>query len=329
MTERSDCVVTVAPADAPAPRVLFVAREGSPQRRPLAGYLMALGAASCFAATASIAARLVRTGSSAWDLGQLRILGSFAVLAALVIVRPRSLVLPRRMWGFVVVFGLVALLGTQATFYAALQRLPVAVTGLLQQVGPMAVLFVGLFMARRAPRSVWLVCGAAFAGLYLVSGAYRFELIRQDAVGIAFALASAACFASYFVVGERLAGASTRAIMTWGYAVAAAGWLLFDVVARHVPKLPPTATRRFDVVLLVVFGTLVPTVLNTAALRRLGAPAGALTTVATPALSGLIAWFALNEHLAAARIVGGIVTLAALGWIEVQDIRATRRERDG
>ena len=104
----------------------------------------------------------------------------------------------------------------------ALQRLPVAVTGWIQQIGPMAVLVLGLALGRRhPPSSVWLACGVAVVGLYLVSGAYRFELLRQDGVGIALALASAACFATYFVVGEQLAVLPTRTILTWGYLVAA------------------------------------------------------------------------------------------------------------
>jgi drug/metabolite transporter (DMT)-like permease len=249
------------------------------------------------------------------------------VLAAL---RPRAVALPRHAWRHVVVFGLFALLGTQATFYAALQHIPVAVTGLIQQVGPMVVLVVGLAAgARRPPRSVWLACGIAFAGLYLVSGAYRFRLFRQDALGVALALASAACFAAYFVFGARLVEWPARAILTWGYAVATGGWLLIDLVHRQLPSVPSSGSHRFDVAFIVLVGTLVPTLLNTAALRRLGAAAGALTTVATPPLSGLVAWIALDERLGPARIVGGAMTLAALGWIEVRDIRASRRAPAG
>ena len=79
--------------------------------------------------------------------------------------------------------------------------------------------------------------------------------------------------------------------------------------------------------IIVLVGTLIPTLLNTAALRRLGAPASALTTIATPPLSGLVAWIALDERLAPARIVGGTLTLIALVWIELVDIRASRRWR--
>jgi drug/metabolite transporter (DMT)-like permease len=313
----------------PVPPGLFRAREGNPARRPEAGYALALGAAVCFALSASVAARLLRTESSPWDLAQVRIFGSCAVLAVLAVLRPRTVALPRRVWGHVVLFGLVALLATQATFYAALQHIPVAVASLLQLVGPMTVVVIGLAVAGRTPRAVWLACGTAFAGLYLVSGAYRFGLVRQDASGIALSLASAACFAGYFVFGDRLAGWPARAVLTWGYAVATAGWIVIDLVWRRLPDLPDTGIRRFDLVILVLLGTLIPTMLNTAALRRLGASAGALTTVATPPLSGLVAWIALDERLALPRIVGGVMTLAALAWIEVRDIRASRSSRRG
>ena len=315
----------------PAPEELFTARAGNPERRPAAGYGLALGAATCFALTASVAARPGPDGHR--RRGTSPSCGSSArssCLRLLAVLRPHAVTLPRRAWRHVVVFGLFALLGTQATFYAALQHIPVAVTGLVQQVGPMVVVVVGLAVGRRRPpRSVWLACGVAFAGLYLVSGAYRFRLFRQDSVGIALALASAACFAVYFVFGERLAGWPARAILTWGYAVAACGWVIIDLARRQLPELPSSGIRRLDLVVIVLLGTLIPTLLNTAALRRLGAPAGALTTVATPPLSGLVAWVALDERLAPARIVGGAMTLVALGWIEVRDIRASRSPRGG
>jgi drug/metabolite transporter (DMT)-like permease len=320
-------VPTLTPGDS---HEFFTRRAGTPRRRPLSGYLLALAAAACFAISASVAARLVRTDTSPWDLSQLRILGSFATLAVLALIRPRRLVLPRPLWVHVVAFGLLALLGTQATFYAALQRLPVAVAGWIQQVGPMAVLVVGLALGRRRPpRSVWFACGLAFAGLYLVSGVYRFRLIRQDGIGIAVAFASAACFAAYFVSGERLTSLPARVILTWGYAVAACGWVVVDLVRRDVPELPSSTARRIDLMVIVFVGTFIPTLLGTAALRRLGAAAGALTTVATPPLSGLVAWIALDERLATPRIVGGAITLIAVGWIEVCDIRAARDRRDG
>jgi drug/metabolite transporter (DMT)-like permease len=308
----------------------FTRRAGTPRRRPMSGYLLALAAAGCFAISASVAARLVRTDTSPWDLSQFRILGSFATLAVFAVIRPHRLALPRRLWAHIAAFGLLALLGTQATFYAALQRLPVAVAGWIQQVGPMAVLVVGLALGRRRPpRSVWLACGLAFAGLYLVSGVYRFRLIRQDGIGIALALASAACFAAYFVSGERLTGLPTRVILTWGYAVAACGWVVVDFVRRELPELPSSTARRIDLVVIVFVGTFIPTLMGTAALRRLGAAAGALTTVATPPLSGLVAWTVLDERLATPRIIGGVLTLIALVWIEVCDIRATRSPRRG
>ena len=192
----------------------------------------------------------------------------------------------------------------------------------------MAVLVLGLALGRRhPPSSVWLACGVAVVGLYLVSGAYRFELLRQDGVGIALALASAACFATYFVVGEQLAVLPTRTILTWGYFVAAIGWVVIDLVRQRLPVLPATGAQRVDLVIIVLVGTLIPTLLNTAALRRLGAPASALTTIATPPLSGLVAWIALDERLGPARIVGGTLTLIALVWIELVDIRASRRWR--
>ena len=37
----------------------------------------------------------------------------------------------------------------------------------------------------------------------------------------------------------------------------------------------------------------------------------------------------LDERLAPARIVGAALTLSALGWIEVRDMRATRSSRSG
>jgi DME family drug/metabolite transporter len=303
---------------------LFATRPGAPTRKPLAGYALALGAALQFGVAGNVATLLIRDGTPASDLAQLRVLGSAALLLAAVPLRPVALRLPARRWPGVLAFGAVGLALVQLTYYQAIARVPLAVAGLLQQTGPILVLLVSVVAYRRRPSlGVWLLVGASLLGCWLVTGAYRFGLAPQDGAGVAWALASAAAFAAYFLIGERLvASLPLRAVLTWGYLVGAAAWLALDLAAGDPPPVP-AGPALAGVAVVVVVGTLVPVAMATLALRLLGGPALAVSNVAVPAFSGLIAWFALHQRLAASQLAGAVLALAALGALQVVDVRTT------
>jgi drug/metabolite transporter (DMT)-like permease len=301
---------------------LFAARPGAPPRRPLAGYLLALSAALCFAVGGNVATVLMRRGLPVTDLAQLRVAGSLAVLLALAPVRPGTLRVPGGRRAGLVAFGVVALTALQLTYYQAIARVPLAVAGLLQETGPILVLFAAVALQRRRPSPlVWLLAGLALLGCWLVTGAYRSGLAGQDAAGVAWALASAGSFAVYFLLGERLVAAlPLRAVLTWGYGVAALTWLAIDLASGHGPE-PVAATAWLGVAVVVVPGTLLPVAMATLALRWLGAPAAAISNVAVPALSGFVAWFALDQRLAGPQLAGGVLALAAIGLLQAVDVR--------
>ncbi len=313
------------------PTAVFGTRPGAPPRRPLAGYALTLAAAANFAVAGNVAAALMRDGVEPVDLSQYRILGCFVPLLLFAALRRRLGGVPPRALPALLTFGVVGTALVQLTYYGAVDRIPIAVAGLLQLTGVIvALLFSVLVYRLPTSRMVWPLAAVALLGAFFVIGGQRLGLHGYDTVGIALAGASAVCFAAYFLVGERaVARLPLPTVLAWGYLAASATWVVLDIAWLGPPALP-AAGKLAGISVVVLLGTLLPIVMATAAIRLLGASAASLSNVATPALSGLLAWFALGQHLPALQIVGGVVALGAIGVLQVIDVRRTRtRTRTG
>ncbi len=98
-------------------------------------------------------------------------------------------------------FGLTAVAGCQLFYFAAMQRMPVAVALLIQYIAPVLIVIAVWVRTRRAPSTAVLIGSVvAMTGLVLVvdiSGA------RFDLLGTLFALCAAVCAAAYFVIAGR------------------------------------------------------------------------------------------------------------------------------
>lgn len=98
-----------------------------------------------------------------------------------------------------VVLGLV-IGGMNASFYLAIDRLPLGIVGAIEFAGPIALAAAGL----RTPRNR-VALGLATAGVAMLTRAHW----AGASLGLVFALANAALFALYIVLGHRCATATT------------------------------------------------------------------------------------------------------------------------
>jgi drug/metabolite transporter (DMT)-like permease len=67
---------------------------------------------------------------------------------------------------------------------------------------------------------------------------------------------------------------------------------------------------------VVIVGTLVPFVLLVMALQHAPAPRVAVVATLEPVLATAIAWVVHDEALAAAQILGGMLVVAAVAWVQ-------------
>jgi drug/metabolite transporter (DMT)-like permease len=287
------------------------------RRRPRFGYLLAAVAAGMFAVNGSIAKLLLEDGVSAAHLSQLRVTVAFVLLAgALALVDRRRLRIaradvPRMAW-----LGLAGVAIVQFSYFLAIDRMPISVALVIQFTGPaMVLLWLRAAHGRRLKPSLYGAVALSVAGSALV--VQVFDAGSIDGLGVVYALVAAVTFAIYLVGFER-AGRSYDAFttLTWGLGFATLFWLLVSPLWTF-PLGELDSVRNVALALgVVVVGTLAPFLLNVSALRHL--PAARVGVVATlePVLATLVAWAIHDEALAGIQIVGGLLVVAAVAWVQ-------------
>jgi inner membrane transporter RhtA len=113
----------------------------------------------------------------------------------------------RRPWRQVALLGAstrasILLLGAvlalmNASFYLAINRLPLATVGAIEFLGPVALAVAGLASRRNLVALI-----LAVGGVYVLTGVH----IATDALGLCFAFANCALFVLYVILGHRIAG---------------------------------------------------------------------------------------------------------------------------
>lgn len=208
-------------------------------------------------------------------------------------------------------FGL-ATAGMNIAFYEAIARLPLGTAVAVEFCGPVAVAAV----ASRRPRDVAAVVMAA-VGVGLIAD------VRWSGApsGVLWALAAAALWAAYIVLGKRVAGAGNGLDdMAVGFAVAAV--LLTPVLL--LGGVAGLAALADPLVLLLAVGvgvlsSVVPYALDQIVLRRLGQARFAVLVALLPATATVVGLVALTQ-------VPGPLEAAGIGAVV---IAAALRSRDG
>lgn len=198
------------------------------------------------------------------------------------------------------------------SFLVAISRLGVGPGVTIQFSAPVLVLaWIRLVNKRRVPALAWVAALVALIGVALVSGAPNFG--RLDSVGLLAAGIAALSFATYIILSGFLGRwLPTITIAAYGFSFSA----LFLLAAFKV-ALPPTEPRVLaGVVWLVILGTVVPFLLEVAALRL--TDPGTVGVVATlePAIAAAMAWWWLDQILTPLQVLGGVLVVGAVALIE-------------
>jgi inner membrane transporter RhtA len=234
---------------------------------------------------------------------------AFGALILLGIARPLRPKLTSPQWQSVLLFG-ITIAAMNFCFYQAIARIPLGIAVAIEFIGPLGVAVAG---SRSALDFVWVALAAlGVAMLSLVSGSVTL-------VGVLFALAAAAGWATYIVLSQRVgrlvAGPDGLALaLTVGglalapFGIAAAGVRLFDL-------------RILSVSLVVaVLSTAIPFSLEFAALRRLSRKAFGILMSLEPAMGAAAGFVLLGQRLA-------IRDLIAIALVIVASIGATANAR--
>ncbi|HEX9338371.1 MAG TPA: EamA family transporter [Pseudonocardiaceae bacterium] len=306
---------------------------------PARGTALIVLASCAFGFSGPMARAAMDAGMAPQQVAAMRIwLAAVILLAGAALVRPGALRLRRRDLPVLLAYGLVGVALVQLLYFVAVSRLPVGVAMLLEYTSPVLVtLWVRYVRHSVLPMAAWYGVILAMAGLILVAEVWRG--VALNTVGLLAGLATAACSAAYFLLGERgVADTDPIGLGTWG--------LVIGAVAM-IPVSPPWAIQgkvlaaptRFGALHLPVWGLLVvmavvATVLaylaSLAALRHLPPSVVSVGSLLEPVVAAALAWALLGQALSVTQVVGGVVLLggALIVRLAGQPTRATEPAAD-
>ncbi|WP_086847068.1 EamA family transporter [Streptomyces coeruleofuscus] len=290
----------------------------SPRHGKGVGLGLALLSAVAFGGSGVAAKPLIEAGLDPLHVVWLRVAGAALVMLPLA-VRHRALL--RRRPGLLVGFGLLAVAGVQACYFAALSRIPVGVALLIEYLAPALVLGWVRFVQRRP------VTRAAAVGVVLAVGGLACVVevwsgLGFDALGLLLALGAACCQVGYFVLSDQGSDAGDEApdplgVIAYGLLVGAA---VLTVVARpwNMDWSVLTGTARMDgtpvaaialLAWIVLVATVVAYVTGVLAVRRLSPQVAGVVACLEAVIATVLAWILLGEHLSAPQLAGGVIVL--------------------
>lgn len=249
----------------------------------------------------------------AGPIGMVTLRLAFSAVVLLAVFRPRLRGRTRQDWLTVVVFGAV-LAAMNATFYLALERLPLGPTVTIEYLGP---LVLSVVLARRA--SAWLWAVLALAGVALLA---RGGFDALDPVGILFAVGAGALWVGYILfsarTGQRWARLDGLAI---AMAIGGLGVLPFGIASAGESFLDARVLLLgFAVAML---SSAIPYGLELLALRRLPAETFSILLSLAPALAAAAGFVVLHQALEGWDLLAiALVVVASMGAVRA----AARRE---
>ncbi|UQA96861.1 EamA family transporter [Streptomyces halobius] len=279
---------------------------------------IALLSAFAFGGSGVAAKPLIAAGLEPLHVTWLRVAGAALVMLPLAW-RHRDL--PRRRPTLLAGFGLLAVAGVQACYFAALSRIPVGVALLIEYLAPALVLGWVRFVQKRP------VTRAAAVGVVLAVGGLACVVevwsgMAFDVIGLALALGAACCQVGYFVLSDH-GGDGDDAVDPLG--VSAYGLLIGAAVLTLIARpwgmdwtvLGGSADMNGTMVpaaLLLGWIVLIATVLayltGVVSIRMLSPQVAGVVACLEAVIATVLAWVLLGEHLSAPQIVGGSVVLA-------------------
>lgn len=282
-----------------------------------AGLSLALISAIAFGGSGVAAKPLIEAGLDPLHMVWLRVAGAALVLSPLAW-RHRDLV--RRKPLLLAGFGLVAVAGVQAFYFASLSRIPVGVALLLEYLGP-ALLLGWIRFVQRKPVTRSAAAGAAVAVVGLACVVQIWAGLSLDLLGVLLGLAAACCQAFYFVFADQGSDGDDlpdpMGMIAYGMII---GTLVMTAVARPWQMdwgvlggdaavgdlmVPAPVLLAWVVLIATVFAYLTGVV----SVRKLSPQVAGVVACLEAVVATVLAWVLLGEHLSTWQIVGGALVL--------------------
>ena len=291
--------------------------------------VVGLSAALCFSVAGVLVKPLLEAGWSpaAAVLGRVIVCATILILPGLFALRfdLRPLL---KSPGTILLYGAIAVAGTQLAYYAAIARIPVSIALLIQYLAPLLLICLAWARTRRRPQIIVLIGTAvAICGLVLVIGP---NLSGLDALGLAFAAIGTLGLASYYLLGARVTDdLPPVTLVASGFVIAAIIVFISGVIGltplhARFDLIPTGSTEVPWYLLLGTVGvtTALAFVMGVVSIRRLGTRLASFLGLSEVFFAATISWLLNGESLNLSQVAGG--GLIVLGIVCVRLERPTQ-----
>jgi len=292
--------------------------------KQIKGYLSVVVASIMWASSATAGKALFEAGMAPFELVQIRVTLSTAILAALLVASSKGL--PRikiKDLGTFLLIGAVFMAMVQGTYFFAISKIEVAAAILLQDLAVVLVaIFSVCFWNERMTTSKLIALIMALCGCYMVVGGYDLDMIGMNRMGIMGGLASAVCLAGYTLVGE---GAMHRytpvTILFYALAFSTLTWHIIYPPFHYV-SAGFTPSQWEWILYIAVVGTIIPFGLFFVGVNYIRSTRAIITATLEPISGGFMAFFLLGENLEPLQVIGGGLVIGAIVLLQI------KREQD-
>lgn len=241
------------------------------------------------------------------------------IVAALMITGSwRRLAMAPRELGLAVAGGLIGYWIAGWLDFTALTMIDVSVERVLLFSFPVFVLLLEALRSRRPPpRRQVLALVAAEAGIVLVMGASDGALFMANLEGGLWAIASAFAFSLYFMLNQHLGPKLGSARLALGAVIGAfLGTAGQFAATEPLSALAMSGTAWAWTAAMALFCSVVPFLLVTEGIRRVGASRSALISTVGPVATLVLAALLLGESLTWTQLGGAALVFAAILALE-------------
>ena len=285
----------------------------------LAGALMVVAAAIAFSGKAIIIKLAYRHGVDAVTLLALRMLLSaplFAILAWWAARDPAAQALSRPDMRSVLVLGLIGYYLSSYFDFLGLQYITAALERLLLFIHPTFVLMLSaLFFGRRVTRRDVLAVVLSYLGIGLVFGNDVLTQPGNVVLGSFWVLLSALFYAAYLIGSGRLVGrVGSLRFASYAGLVSCAGVIVHYLVTTPDRGLifSQPAPVYWLALLMAAVSTVLPIVLTSEGIRRVGASHASIIASVGPIATIFLGYTFLDEAITAIQLAGAGLVLAGV-----------------
>lgn len=300
------------------------------------GVWIALASSAAFGISGSFARGLFEAGWSPTAAVAARMAGAAVVPAIPAILAMRGRwVLVRTNWLSILLFGLFGVGACQLCYFLAVQRLDVGVALLLEYLAP--VLIVLVLWARHQKRpSAATIIGTLLSLLGLVAVLDLTGASSIDPIGVLWGLGAAVGLTVYFFISAKVDGALPPIMLSAGGMAVGAITMVLVGSLGILPMTFAAGSGSFAgfqtpwwaaLIGLILIATVFSYTTGVMAARELGSKVASFISLTEVLFAVLWAWLLLAELPGLVQLFGGLLIVAGVVLVRVDELRAVRKER--